>query len=363
MHKRVRNAIYWVASIAIGLFLIFVSADKHKLTFAQTSLDDASEPLVILVDNSGSMGWGDAKYSSQNQKCLPGKTPRCKIDIAKDKIRKLLTKENFKSSKIGLIEFGNWREYADHQSRCTAVKPLVQPTIGNRDKVLKALEEIKANHDGVTPISWVLSYVFNDIFKPYNLLPGNIILVTDNEPTCKEEHKFYLNDIIASFKQQGVEIKLAIITYQAEGKDKDFKDCAEKFPDICKYWPAKTIEEFYNSLEQSAHSLGYLPEVSMNKQNKTDKLVDSRCTFRSILTGALYAISALFISLLIAIVIAVVLPSFPGWLGGIIITIKQLIPSNPIHLKLLIAAIGALAAILGGLGSGLTAIPCSVDGS
>lgn len=192
----------------------------------------------------------------EQNKCVLDKEQPYRIDVVKDEIRRIAS-TSLASSKIGLVEFGNWRASGlpkdpSNMEKCTAVKPLVMPTEGSRDQVLDALQSIKVNDDGATPINYAINYVINSILRKQNLLPAKIFLITDGSPNCKEVFQFDLCDLVAGLSARGVELKIDIVGYKADGKDSDFIECANKYPNMVDYLgSANTPQELAEKVDKA----------------------------------------------------------------------------------------------------------------
>lgn len=365
MYQKIRKIFFFTLSVVLGLILVLVGIQKNKYILAQSPLDISNETLVILVDNSGSMGRCSSEPQTQS-KCVP------KIEVSKDVVRQKLAEADLKSSKIGLVELGNWKSYGlDYQNRCKAVKPLVLPSIGGRNQVIDALKNIQANDDGVTPIGFAINAVVHDILKKYNLLPANIILVSDGDPNCEKEYKINLCDIIAGLAGRGVALHLHIIGYETNGKDNEFTSCAKKYPGMVHYWgSANNRKELEDKIDKVLSPLPVATPIIIPPQQEVlpplsvatpttipiiepDKRISWECRLKSLGIGLLFIFCALCISLVFAIIVALFLPNTNSWV------IKYLIPSDPVRLTLIIGAIAALATLAGSWATALTAIPCN----
>lgn len=231
----------------------------------------SSSPLVILLDNSGSMGiCSITRKEDGNDICIPNAEKPYKIDVVKKAILHRLDASNsiadLGSTRIGLVEFGNWQSYgslgtpkpipsdANSRFKCEAVKVLVQPELNNHQKLINVLSgnTITANDSGVTPLGFAINSVIYDVLEPKKLLPARILLVTDGKPNCTDEHKFRFCNIVASLKEQGVELTIDIIGYKASSidqstgqkNDKEFDDCAKKYSTVVRYLGSKdTLSE------------------------------------------------------------------------------------------------------------------------
>jgi hypothetical protein len=231
----------FIFSVVFGLIISFllVIPGKSQVNNAPTSTYSPTispgSPLMILLDNSGSMG----KCSQKDAlgQCLIDRETPYRIDIVKEAIRKRINQPDLASTKIGLVELGDYKSYGlSKDKKCEAVKTLTNLEINN-PKNNEALNQIQANDDGTTPISYAIKSVVYDL-EEQKLLPARMLLITDGEPNCKVETKErFLCGVIGTFvnNQPPVDIKVDVIGYKATGKDQEFSDCAKKYPNVFSY--------------------------------------------------------------------------------------------------------------------------------
>lgn len=210
-------------------------------------------PLVILLDNSGSMG--KCSQKDEQGKCLIDQERPYRIDIVKEAVRKRINQPDLASTNIGLVEVGNYRNYGlSKEKSCEAVKTISGPKSNNTSTITQGLNQIQANDDGTTPIAYAIQSVVYDL-EANKLLPGRILLITDGEPNCKKETKNnWVCGIIGSLvnNQPPVDIKVDVIGYKATGKDQEFFDCAEKYPGVFTYWgSANNPQELERKIEDA----------------------------------------------------------------------------------------------------------------
>jgi hypothetical protein len=244
-----------------GCFLLLVSGTKtiHVATAQVYSPNiTPGRPLVILLDNSGSMG----KCSAQNSQgqCIPNAETPYRIDVVREAVRRRLTQSDLVSTKIGLSEIGDYKSYGLSQDkRCQALRPLLSPVLNSHSQVIDALDRIHANDDGVTPIAYAL---VTDLDKNGSL-PARVLLITDGQPNCNEDFLYkHLCRLVSSFASSGVEFKLDIIGYKAHGKDGEFIECASKYPQMLNYLgSASTPSELDQKINKS---LPTMPGTSSN---------------------------------------------------------------------------------------------------
>jgi von Willebrand factor type A domain len=209
--------------------------------FSQSSQKNIVNPSIILVDNSGSMG---ICSKIENKKCIPNAELPYRLDIVKATMRNHISQANIHSAKIGLVEFGNYRGYGlPKEKACSAARTIVSSSVASQMQVINRLDEMKVNDDGKTPIGYAINFTINSILRKQNLLPANILLITDGEPNCDEEYQQDLCDIVSGLSNRQVQLKIKIIGYKAKGKDNQFIECAKKFPDMVSYLPANNPDE------------------------------------------------------------------------------------------------------------------------
>jgi von Willebrand factor type A domain len=234
MVKNSKSIFIFLISIAFGFFLVFLSLDKAAIAKSTLSISESDKPLVIIIDNSGSMGRCSVSDSQNN--CILDKETPYRIDIVKQIVSEKI-KQMSSTSKIGLVEFGNYKEYNkinnSNKKPCEAVQILVKPVTGSRDKVLKYLQEIKANDDGVSPLGFSLRAVYNDILR--DLTPAKILLISDGAPNCLPENKESMCDLFDGWSERKIDLKMHIIGYKVNPKDTEFINCAKRHPGMVSY--------------------------------------------------------------------------------------------------------------------------------
>lgn len=235
-------------------------------TITPTITPTANIPLLILLDNSGSMGVCSlTKKENGKDVCIPNAEKPYKIDVVKKVILDRLDSSNsiadLGSTRIGLVEFGNWQSYgslgtpepiltsADSRFKCEAVKVLAEPKINNHQELISILSgnTIMANDSGVTPLGFAINSVIYDVLEPKKLLPARILLVTDGKPNCTNEHKIKFCDIVAGLKERKVDLTIDIVGYKADNidpstgqkNDKEFTDCTDRYPKFFRYLGSK----------------------------------------------------------------------------------------------------------------------------
>lgn len=364
MQNRLRTIVYFLASIFVVFVLILTNTGKHNPTLAQISLQDSSrKPVVILLDNSGSMGRCSVVDADGN--CVLDIEKPYRIDVVKDAIGQRIAKTSMPSSKIGLVEFGNWQSYGvnqeDKRDRCEAVETLVLPEVNNQNKVVAALPKIQANDAGVTPIGFAINAVVNDIFRKYNLFPGKILLISDGNPNCIDQYKMDLCDIIASLAGRGVELEVDIIGYKANGQDSEFRKCADKYAMVRYLGSADNRQELDDALDKIPELSPPLPTptapttVSPTRAGKGNSPGGGGglgCIFRNIGVGIVWFFCILCAGLLLAIILSLFVNN-SGWTA--IMLIKSL---DPAKLTALLTAMTVLTGLMGNWATSLTAIPC-----
>ncbi|MBD1934864.1 MULTISPECIES: vWA domain-containing protein [Cyanophyceae] len=227
-------SIFFALIISFFLVILGKSEVNSSPTSTYSPRISSGSPLMILLDNSGSMG--KCSQKDAQGKCFEEIPNR--IDIVKEAIRERINQSDMASTKIGLVEFGNYKSYGTKERSCEAVKTLTNLEINNNRKINEGLGQIQANDDGPTPISYAIKSVVADL-ESQHLLPARILVITDGEPNCKPETKEpWFCGIIGTFanNQPPVEIKVDIIGYKATGKDGEFLECAKKYPDFFYYW-------------------------------------------------------------------------------------------------------------------------------
>jgi hypothetical protein len=365
VRKKVKATVYLTVFIVLGLFLLLTDVKGQKATFAQIKPEESHQAVVILVDNSGSMGRCSVRDSQG--KCLLDAEQPYRLESVKDVLSQRISQGSFTGTKVGLVELGNWKSYGlSYENRCDALKPLVFPRMNSRDEISESLREININSNGVTPIAFAINAVVQDIFRKSNLFPAKIALITDGAPNCTEKYKNNLCDIVAGLAARKVDLEIDIFGFKAKGQDDEFISCAKKFPDMVKYFPSETpagldhnIGTVFSPLPISSSSPSKpLPTLTSTPApiQPTQALLSSECLLRKSSAMLLIAFCVLLIALGVVIAVSLLLPNSSGWVG--IVLLKQSL-SDPARVTSLIAILGVLAAAISGGATALQVIPCN----
>lgn len=228
-------------------------------------------PLVIMLDNSGSMG--KCPHKDAQGECTLGPEKQYRIDDAKKILSSILKESNFSSTKLGLVEFGNYQGYGKPWGeRCKAVKTLAEPGFNNERKIIRALDKVKPNDDGVTPVTNAINFVVNNL-KRKKILPAKILMISDGEPNCEDEFSVDLCGLIGTYVNADppIELKLVIIGYKAKGKDSKFVECAKKYPGRVYYLgSASTPEELDDKIKEALYPYPEEPSSTSGTTVVTD---------------------------------------------------------------------------------------------
>ncbi len=375
-----RKAFVWVYLFTGTILFLIISAVSSIALVQASSSSTVNKPLIILVDNSGSMG--RCSVVDSNNKCILDQEQPYRIDIVKESIRKRIDMMDNESAKIGIVELGNWRAYGnDYRGRCEAVKPLVLPELGNKGQILSALQEIRVNSDGVTPIPFAINSVVNDIFRSKNLLPAKILLLTDGSPNCTSESKLNFCDIIAGLAARDVELTVDIAGYQASGKDDDFISCARKYANMVRYLgsasnPAE-LDGLINKVQELPRisqtqpsnpsaslpdritvsspngSISSLPSGSSVSQPNQES--EKNCFLKNLLAIIFGLLCAICIILLFVLTISTIPVgrNMPGMRF-----VKSLIPVDQEKVNVLLMSLTAIATILGSFATYIASLSC-----
>jgi hypothetical protein len=246
----VKKVLSFLLATSLGCLLVIGSIQSTKVTAQTTPRITSGTPLVILLDNSGSMG--KCSVLDNKGKCIPNAENPTRIDIVKEAVRRRIIEEDLASTKIGLVEIGNYRGYPlNYQDRCKSVKTLISPALNNRSKIVSSLKEIQPNYDGVTPIAYAINLTRTNL-KKQRLLPARILLITDGQPNCEDDYQYDLNDLLNGLPASGIDMMLDIVGYKAYGKDNQFIECAKKHPQMVKYWGSvSTLEELDAKIKEA----------------------------------------------------------------------------------------------------------------
>jgi von Willebrand factor type A domain len=258
MHKKFHHPI----TIAFILLIIDATQIKPWNAMAQNWVPDVppGSPIVILLDNSGSMG-----------NCVPLNSGGCsvpelgktRIDIIKKLILTRVTQTDLARTRIGLVEMGDYkRQGLPKEKACDAVETLLLPSDNSRNKFAEALQRIQPNDYGATPIANAIEHTATQLQKKA-LLPARILLITDGQPNCNQGiSRKNICQAVRFLATEKIAVKIDIVGYKAENKDNEFRECAEKYPGVIKYWgPFDNPTEVADAIDKSTAST---PSVSSN---------------------------------------------------------------------------------------------------
>lgn len=209
----------------VALFIVLFSSSS-----TQSRISLSNSGLVLILDNSGSMGEvfeGDIK-----------------LNAAKKAIKNALENSQLDSLNMGLVEIGG---------HCS-VQELVPLDLNNRQDIVTAANNVHPRPylDGATPIA-------ESIHKASKMLKNyrgekRIILVSDGGANCQGEKDgdFPLSacDMVASLNNQGISFSLNLIGYGAND-DKEF-ECIANLSDNYSYDTPDNPEELRQEIEENS---------------------------------------------------------------------------------------------------------------
>jgi hypothetical protein len=192
------------------------------------------DPLVVIIDNSGSMG--ECPETDSQGKCKLNKSESYRIDDVKKAIGDRITQPDMVSTKISLVELGNYKEYGQTKAQsCQAVSTLLPVGVHDISEFDIAFKKIKPNGYGATPLTFAIESVASNLEKN-NLLPARMLIVTDGKPNCNEGYLAkHICRLFGSFDSGHIDVKIDIIGYKARDQDSEFVECAKKHPGILTY--------------------------------------------------------------------------------------------------------------------------------
>jgi hypothetical protein len=243
-----------IARFSCVLSAILVSS-VNTVAIAQVENDiPAGSPLMLLIDNSGSMG-RCSKVDAQ-KKCIKDGEKPFKIDDVKNIIRQQLSKNDLSFTPVGVVEIGNLKRFSnedinkDKKIVCKASENILPIKLHSNDEISRSLDKIKPNDDGTSPISYALNQTINSLIEK-KLLPARIILFSDGDPNCGDDYmqKDLCTLIEILHKKGEIKFRLDVIGYKAQ-KDQTFVDCAKKLPGVVNYYPTGNIKDLTEKVEQ-----------------------------------------------------------------------------------------------------------------
>jgi hypothetical protein len=234
-----------------GFFFLTVSSSQIRQISAQTYNPTISpgEPLTIIVDNSGSMGTC-ASQDAQN-KCIRSEKPY-KIDTVKDGLRRRISQPDLALTKIGIVDFGDYKEqHLDKKNACLATRTIVPTNANHQSQIINALDRIKINDYGASPIPRAIDHAAREI-EEQNPSSARILLVTDGGANCNDVYMYgkLCRVVDALSVNEKIKFHLDIVGYQTGGKDTEFIECAKKHPDMVTYLPTNTPAELDEKIDQ-----------------------------------------------------------------------------------------------------------------
>lgn len=174
-------------------------------------ISDASVPHVLLIDNSGSMG-----YCPDFPSCDLNLNPT-RLDEARKVVIDLISKGLFDSIPLAVVEYGDYfragepeEDAADSQIQRLAIGP------HDRGTIISALEAIEANDYGCTPTGnsmlWVRAKYFTDQNGDSK---GVVHLVTDGEANCdKDPDQIREEEALKFLLANDVEVRYVLSGYK-----------------------------------------------------------------------------------------------------------------------------------------------------
>jgi von Willebrand factor type A domain len=191
-----------------------------------------------------------ASQDAQN-KCIPSEKPY-KIDTVKESLRRRISEPDLASTKIGMVELGNYKaQNLEKKNACLAIRTLVPTNSKNQSQIINALDQIQVNDDGATPIADAIDHAATELEKQ-NSSSARILLISDGDPNC---NKGFLNKkscrIVDALSQSKIKFHLDVIGYKTGGKDKEFIECAAKHPDMVTYLSTNTPEELNSAIDNT----------------------------------------------------------------------------------------------------------------
>jgi hypothetical protein len=259
MHKK----FYQPITIASIVLIIDATQIRPWNAMAQSWVPDVppGSPIVILLDNSGSMGNCVPLNLEGCSVPEPGKT---RIDIIKKLVLARVAQADLVKTKIGLVSMGDYkRQGLPKEKACDAVETLLLPNDNSRNKFAEALQRIQPNDYGATPIANAIEHTATQLQKEA-LLPARILLITDGQPNCDQGiSRKNICQAVRFLATEKIDLKIDIVGYKAEGKDKEFRECSEKYPDIIKYWgPFDDLSGVTDAIDRSTASTPRTPSQS-----------------------------------------------------------------------------------------------------
>jgi von Willebrand factor type A domain len=251
---------YFFHSASFFVFPFLLLNQKLAVAGNYTPKITPGDPLVIIVDNSGSMGECPEVDSQGN--CKINKSDSYRIDDVKKAINDRIAQPDIASTQISLVELGNYKEYGKTKAQsCQAVRTLLPVGVHGKSEFESALNKIKHNSYGATPLTYAIESVVSDLeTKQKKILPTRILVITDGKPNCNEGYlPNHICRIFDSFDSGHIDVKIDIIGYKAKGQDKEFIECAEKHPGILTYLGSP------NNLRNLGQTINtYLPTSSIS---------------------------------------------------------------------------------------------------